>query len=337
MPDPGDALLFTLSAWKDTNWPAFKKAFDELHVKRLSRMGVESGPARHERSRAAQLLESLGHCDVDFSGDSPRLYAAPSALAALPTAGVPSAILCGARSPDTADTLRRECTRLGRTAKVDVRPQYSRYAYAPARIEVEGESEDALVALAGALGIRYLPEPPAWSMVMLSPSLDDYLDSLTWSSEPEINWPRFDFRPDELRFAPPTDGTRDLRLSRYLDPSRWRTVYRLWRDREGADVDPTWGRYAVLRSAGRRALSYDNGAVVAPLNVPLPRLMARALTLCSGWVRESPPPESEQLRAPVEPDAVRYAGVPRDVFTELSARIGQDAPEDVPALKENEQ
>ena len=66
MSSDGNLLLYVLSAWKQTRWPAFKKAFDQVYLLSLRASGDASEPTRYARFRAARVLEALGHCDLHF-------------------------------------------------------------------------------------------------------------------------------------------------------------------------------------------------------------------------------------------------------------------------------
>src|SRR5258708_60524 len=110
MYESGDILLFTLSAWRETSWSAFKKAFDEIYRIRLTTEEIsDPEPVHFERARALRTLVGLGHCDVESNG-SPSIKVGPPVLAALPYPGLPRAVLCGSRSPSTVRTLQKICS-----------------------------------------------------------------------------------------------------------------------------------------------------------------------------------------------------------------------------------
>ncbi len=316
MADVGDALLFTLSARKEMPWSGFRDAFDNLY---RPRPDANIEPARYGRWRAARLLDSLGHAEVAGAGE--RVCIAPPVLASLPTPGLPIAVLCGSRAPATVKTVRSWCAKYGHRATVE--RQTRRDELAPSRIEVEASSIAALACLAGEAGLHLARTPPAWVLAEILCSVDDYLASLEWTSDPEVNWPRDDFIPGRLRFAQATGALPGDRLSSYKDPSRHIRVDRLWIGGKSARADKSWARYAVLRAAGMRVLGYEraSGAVAVPKGVPLPRLAARAFTLCSGYAPESRRAAIQDGRRNREYDI--YAGVPEDVFDAIASKLGQ--------------
>jgi hypothetical protein len=324
--EDGDALLFILSAWRKTSWPSFGKAFDDLHTRKVKRQrSINSEPLRYLRFRAARLLVSLGHCDVDFRDENKHLIVAPAMLAALPAAGLPRAVLCGARSSETTIVLRKTCTQIGQAIRIEISSQDDRASFAPSRIEIEGESNEALNHLADKLRIPYSSVPPCWAITKLSGSLEEYLKSLKFTQQQELNWEREDFDPERLIFTLATKESDGLRLSRYRDPVRLQWIYRLWQRQMSAEVDPSWGRFAILRAAGQGALRYNNttGVVAVPRGTPLPPLLTRALTLCSGYApqfvrRSNVVTHSRELYG-----FELYIDVPPDVLTLVASKVGQ--------------
>jgi hypothetical protein len=326
MYEDGDALLFIISAWRKTRWPTFGKAFDQIHTRKLKRQGsTDSEPLRYLRFRAARLLVSLGHCDADFRDENRHLIVAPAMLAALPAPGLPRAILCGARSPETTVVLRKACAKIGQAVRLEIRSQENRAPFAPSRIEIESESNEALHLLAAELRIPYIPIPPSWAVTKVSGSLLEYLESLQFSQQQEVNWEREDYDPERLKFTPSSRESDGLRLSRYHDPVRLQWIYRLWQRQMSAEVDPSWGRFAILQAAGQQVLHYDNttGVVAVPRGTPLPSLLSRALTLCSGYAPQFVNRSAVVAHSPERFGFEFYIGVPPDVLAIVASKVGQ--------------
>lgn len=324
----GDSILFALTAWKRWSWSAFKSAFDEIRRAQGAAADTERF-AGFARWHCASLLDALAHCDFTFSGGAGQLVSAPTVLASLPTVGLPRAVLCGGRSPGTIRTLIDQAEAFGGSVRISSVAQQSIRNYAPARIEVESDDIADMARFAEDLGITFARIPPAWSIAVRAGGLDGYLDALAWSDDPEIGWPREDFDPSSLTFGPAGDSSP--RLSRYQDPTRGTWMHRLVREGSSARVDSSWGRWIALRWSSRIVLDYDaaRGILRAPASAPLPRLVARALALCSGRV--------PRLARNAEPDAESYAaagssrgtwaeayeGVPSDVYELVASKIGQ--------------
>lgn len=312
MRNTDDALLYAMSCWRETSWGRFKAAYDATwnqSVADAASPGTDQDRSL-ERWMTAWTLSALGHVDIVRSGGRQSLAVAPAALCRLPVAGLPRAVLCGARSPSLIMTLKRLSIQFG--VLVDVRPQSAVRLIVPSRVIAEAPSDDALGALAAGAGIQYVVRPPSWDLASGIGTVDEYLSRLAWESLPQLNWPAQHFEAGSWRFVDgePPSG---LRLTRYRDPIRdlWR--YRLWRDGNSAHVDPVWARYAIAKAGGYLPLSYQerDASLVVPLGLPLPALAARALTLCSG------------IAPARQGTGVKFVQVPPDVFEVIAFKLGQ--------------
>jgi len=278
-----DRLLYVLSAKKEINSSAFKEAFDYLDTNAtdLDRQGIKK-----RRSEVIRSLDALGHCDFDFSNGY-RVYVAPPALVRLPCAGFPQAVLTGARSPNTIQKIEEACKSVGNHIKHDVEPDDA-LSLIPRRITIQAEDIEELRQISDLLKIHFLETPSAWTILHFVGSLDDYLDTLKWCTTRELNWQRQTFNPSSLQFEATQDVEADTRLSQYSHPKQNTMSFYLWRNGQMAEIERDWGRYAVLKAMRSSVLFYDKRKfmMAVPISAKLPRLLERALTLCSGFVPE---------------------------------------------------
>ena len=320
---PGDALLYAASAVRDMTWDTFKRIVDATCVPD----GQLATEMRYVRAEAVDVGGVLGHWEVVRTGAARRIVVAPPVLACLPWPGLPRAVLCGSRSPDTIAEIREVCDSVGGLS-LSMSAQLH-HPYAPMRLELSGESEEQMIAVGRELSVRYDPTPAAWSIARASGSVEGYLSALTWEEREDLNWDRREFDPELLRFKSSADGTdlSRLRLVTYSHPSGWDWRDWLWNDGAGADVDRSWGRFCVLASVGRAVLHYDhrNGVATVPRQVPLPKLLARALALSSGEAPRLVPGTGIGLRA--------YPSVPHPVFEVVAAKLHQDQSQPWPGEK----
>lgn len=322
---PGDALLYAASAARDMAWATFKRIVDATCVPD----GQLASEMRHVRTEAVDVGGVLGHWEVVHTGATRRIVVAPPVLARLPWPGLPRAVLCGSRSPDTITEISEVCDSVGGLSlSISAQPHHP---YAPARLELSGESEEQMIAAGRELSVRYDSTPVAWSIARASGSVDGYLSSLRWEEREDLNWERREFDPELLRFRPSAQGTDRswLRLIAYSHPSGWDWRDWLWKDGASADVDRSWGRYCVLASAGRAVLHYDHrdGVATVPRQVPLPKLLARALALSSGEAPSRVPGTGIGLRA--------YPSVPQAVFEVVAAKLHRDRSQPLPCKEGN--
>ena len=311
----GDALLYAASAAREMSREAFKRIVDATCVPSDSQLATEM---KYVRNEAALIGDALGHWEVARTGTDTRIVVSPPVLARLPWPGLPRAVLCGSRSPDTIAEIAEVCGS-GRRLSLSTTAQLH-HPYAPTRVELCGESEDDMIAVGGELSVRYAPIPPAWSIANASGSVASYLKALEWKEREDLNWDRSEFDPEFLRFGSSSNdtGLSRLRLLSYTHPGGWDRRDWLWNNGASAEADRSWGRYCVLASVGRTVLHYDHrqGVATVPRQVPLPKLLARALALSSGQAPRLVPGIGIGLNA--------YPAVPRQVFEVVAAKLHQD-------------
>jgi hypothetical protein len=301
-------------------WPTFKKVFDVLSVKWQTRDGTVESP-RYLAWRAVRALDSLGHVDAMFGSGEPSVVVAQPILCRLPVSGLPQAVLCGARSPGTRAAVEHASRGLPCTLSFLPHP-CAGHLFLPSRIAVEGETVESLAEFANRLQASLTPTPTAWALAEYSGTVDDYSNASPECATTELNWPRLDFNLETLQFsASARDGP--CRLSKYEHPTRSTTVYQLWRAGTYKVVDRDWGRYLALRAHARHVLAYDarHFLLGVPTNVPLPRLLARACALCSGYASRSVRAGGTEL--PVRCSYEVFTDVPPDIAGTVADKVGQ--------------
>ena len=280
-----DQLLYVISAKQQMPWASFKEAFDYLYTLQAASNGAELNGINYKRLQTVRALDSLGHCDFNFKEDTSKVSAAPPVLVRLPCAGFPQAILAGARSPQTIQKLSDACKCIGHHINLEDTKQSGELLLVPVRVAVQAEDVGELEAIANSLGIPFMETPSAWSLLHFAASINDYLATLQWSTSSELTWKRQTFNPSFLQFRQDQETDTDIRLSQYSHPLRQTKIYYLWEDGRCTQIDPDWGRYAVLKVARMNILVYDQHRFImaVPVGAKLPRLLERALTLCSGY------------------------------------------------------
>ena len=319
MYDVGDILLFALSGKRQIKWGTFKQYFEEVYRRSTPiKQGVSDNSVASHRNLVLRALSCLGHIDWHSDTGEIEVVVAPPTIASLPVLGSSRAILCGARSPGTVGDLKRAAE--GSGVRVIVSSQTGISPYAPAQVELQGESTAAIQGIADSIGIRYLEVPPARLLAHGSASLVEYTRGLVWSNDRELNWPRQDFKEDRVSFRGRTEPPPRRRLSRYQSPITSTWHFRLWRDSESAEVDLDWGRYAVASESSLNYLLYirEKRSALVPLGAPLPPLLARAFGLCSGrWPALVENPDAIFFKLCYE-----FSDVPPSVFNSVGQKLG---------------
>lgn len=308
---PGDLLLFAVSAWGQATQEQVRHACDWLSAPAAT--GEAAALARHTRAAALRALVALGHCDLTPDGG---LRTVPAHLDELPPAGLPQAVLCGARTPGTWPAAAGAAAQAGAQLSVRVQP----FRLAPARLLLTGASRRTLRQVASALGMDYQPAPAAWAALSSDrETVQTQQERLRWGTSDELNWPRRDFDTTTCTFRSPThDAGRDWRLSSYLHPDTQQPRHVLWRGARSAQTDRDWGRYLSIYHRHRTVVGYslESRTAWSPTTAPLPMALARALTQCSGLL-----PVSRLQPIGEVPRWDTYEGVPPDIFGEVRRRL----------------
>lgn len=319
-----DNLLHVISAKKEMSWAAFKKAFDNLYVTEGSPNYSSLINPASLRTQTARALSWLGHFDIEFTTEGGRVFAAPPVLVRLPYAGLPQAILSGSRSPSLIKALIDICKTRRRSIQLNIFKQTEYIPFIPSRIIIQAESTEVLSEVASALEISFEETPPAWTILQFAGSLDDYIGTRLWTDSEGLNWARTVFDVSSLRFSD-AQIKESLRLDRYVDPVRNIYIYYLVKGNQSAEVDGDWGQFAILQAEGLNVLIYDASQLIlaTPNTIPLPRLIARSLVLCSGY----PPsllPVREDLSSSFEGASFTlFKGIPLKLAEIAAAKLGQ--------------
>jgi hypothetical protein len=278
--DP-NRLLFVMSARGNMTWGHFREAVDYLSASGFSHEKRIDGTA--SRSGLLQCLEALGHCDAHYDRGESTISVTPPALCRLPKAGLPVAVLTGARCLRTHEEMVAAAEAGGGKVRLTVDRHPGPMGLLPDTIQVSATSEEAMTGYCAALGIRYAAIPPAWSLMHWTGILPEYEASATFDVPEGFGWTRFDFDATSLDFgrsrtdAPP-------RYSRYRNPTTNLPTHVFFRDGRGAAVDLNWGRYLLLNAKSITVTAYDQRRfkLCVPVKVPLPGVVARTVCLCSG-------------------------------------------------------
>jgi hypothetical protein len=150
---------------------------------------------------------------------------------------------------------------------------------------IEASDLNLLKEFAQAAGVfSRLGTPAAWSLITFCAGFSDIEGSLSYDGFRDLNWPRHVFDPDTLTFIRSTTRLPTEGLIAYKNPLDGQLRH-IFRDGDSeAVIDRDWGRYLVLANNERQVIFYDERRqmLIVPSSVPLPRLLARGATLCSG-------------------------------------------------------
>ena len=314
----GDQLLYTITARGRMSYLSVKRAFDCLYEFSDEMHNDESWKFR--RNKAIRTFEALGHIEIDAPPQGITTVAVtPPAIVVLPERGLPHGVLVGSRLPKDIERLLAAARRAGLGCAVSSQPS-APHLY-PTRISLVADNCNDLAAFAKAQGLDYGEIPSAWAILHLAGSLDDFWESFMPENLISLNWDREDFDP-KLRSFRKVLQKAAVVLSKFIDPVRGIPRYVLSQAGRTAFVEPAWGRLAVLHAITCDVLIYDThaGALAVPISVPLPKLLGRALCLCSGFV----PIEMDGIEFPnFRATGKVYQRVPLRIAEGVAAKLQQ--------------
>jgi hypothetical protein len=318
MPKAADKLAYALSSCDSTTRQQYKRLFDRIYLADAATLGFQLDDVARIRRETGRNLEALGLCDFTY-GEEDAIYPCEPHFAVLPRAGLPAAVLTGARTPASVARIRALARTRRATVVLAASPQ-PEFPLLPSRILIQAATLDDLRDFATAAGVRLLDLPAAGVLLGHASDIGGYVESRTWRAHrEEPTWKRDDFAVATLQFRGTLDAAVALRLSQYTHPRfAHRREHVLIRGGTAAIVDRDWGKFAALAAAGLSVLRYDaaRALLFVPVATPLPRILARAVVACSGFA-----PQMTN-----HPDAGLgrlFVRVPHEYATMLAAKVSQ--------------
>jgi hypothetical protein len=286
------------------------------------------------RYRTLRIMSALGHCEVDF--DRRFISVCPPSLVALPNAGSPRAVWSGARS----ESLVKKMSQIEKLKKDELsitifnqeiytgfsRSQKSSFPL-PYAIIFEVSSEEVIKQIIDGLKIKFfLQKSPVLSLINFSADIIEIKNSIHTSQLSEPNWISSIFDKLQLKFVRNKPSEKDATLSSYICPISQQRVHIFWENGKGYEIDRDWGRWLILSEYKKNVIIYDKRLQILaiPATLPLPILLARALTLCSG--RSPLLLKEEQKIGDIPPSHPLdgYLSVPLQIAEAMTKKLNQN-------------
>jgi hypothetical protein len=260
----------------------YDNAFTAIYSQ-VYKMSPEEISFTYLKFQTLRLLDALGHCDFLF--ESRCVYVCPPSLILVPSFGLPMFLLTGARNPELIARINKfVINNKGSVRLIDI-PQRVEYCLLPRAIYLEVMSKDIIERGALKIGVNSKSdEPAAWSLANFTSNISEIEKEMSFELRDKPDWPKRTFSPVDLIFSKYYQTQDDFRLIEYTNPRDQQKLHFLWQGDKGAEVDRDWGRFIVLAKQNARILLYDirRFLLAVPASIPLPRLIARSLTLCTG-------------------------------------------------------
>lgn len=320
-----ERLLYSISARGKLSFVNFNAVFNTV-LSQVHKRSWEDIDFNNLKYQTLRFLDAMGHCDVDFGNR--YIYACPPSLILIPSFGIPKAILTGARDYELVDRLKGFVSENKDSVEFhSIIQNRQRYPLLPSAIYLEAISKDLLEEVALKAGIKSkIDEPAAWDLINFSSDISGISDKTYFELMDEPSWPKRIFSLSNLSFNKYVTTTDAIRLVEYTNPKNQQRLHCLWQDDKAADVDRDWGRFIILQKKKINVLLYDSKRFLfaTPSSVPLPRLISRALILCTGLA----PSEAVLQGKPVEmlPEYCHlniYDAVVPSIAEMVSNKLGQ--------------
>ena len=301
----------------------FKNIFSTIYSSQL-KQSVAPPNLNNEQHTTIRMLDSLGHCEFDF--DSRKVYVCPPLLVTIPSIGLPRVVLTGARDSSLVDTLRQGVKNMGGSA-LFARLQQKGYPLLPEAIIIESVNFETIKEIANVSKISYKQSVSSWAIINYSSGIDEVMETSVFEeNRPLKNWTRRVFSTKYLQFISQSKDQNEVQLVEYTNPVTQQKQHWLWKGDRAARVDRDFGRYLALAHDGVNILVYDNlrNRLSVPEFIPLPRLFARALTLCSGIApMRATISAHNKFGLPPKLRVSVYRKVPMEVSNILSSKLSQ--------------
>lgn len=322
-----DQILYTISTVGRISLDEFYSAYDEIQALGTENKGIDIGDNfRKTRSKTIRLIEALGHCEFDF--ENRLVYACPPVLVALPSSGLPNAVLTGARTPSMINKMVEFISCNKDSISLRCIKQGTKEYLLPSAIFIEAVDQSALASVAEAANIGHkLDVPAAWYFANFSMGIEDVKNCLFFEEKTDLNWYKETFSSEVFNFSKYYNKDPPQGLVWYTNPYNQQPYHLIWKAGCAAKVDRYWGSYIILADDNVKVLLYDSrrNLLAVPSRVPLPGLLGRAAALCSGLspepiILDEPPTKDLPTGLSIEV----YCAVPPSIARLISKKLAQD-------------
>ncbi len=313
------SLLKVLSSRGNITLDEYYKIFDYFYPSK----DEEIEDRKKLQHRLLYYLVALGHCEFDY--EAGKVYVCKPTLAVLPGTGSLRTILCGARDDEIINKLHKFQKAHGKEVEINFVSQKRDGIELPNVIKIKTIYRDTLLELKESIGADFQAEiPTSWLLINSSADMKEYESTLKKEPLVDLNWPVTFFNTKKLCFQRLKPKDTYILLKEYINPITRRRKYYIDIGNESISVDLDWGRYYLFSKLRKRVLLYDEKkqALGVPCYVPLPKILSRAMTLCSGIspVKAEIRHQEESLNGIL---IYIYSGVDKQIAQLLAKKIDQ--------------
>lgn len=313
-----DLLLEVIATKAELSLDEFDQSFNYL----FSGYFTPDKEMKYIKRSILLSMEELGYCEVDYK--KRKLFCCSPAMVLLPGTGIKRTFWAGARTRDTISDLKRVQEETGRDLNIEITQQEHYGIPFPNLIVIESPSIKILKQVSDFLKIQFYENAPlSWVIANCSGDIDEYEAKLVFGSPITINWSCRIFNTERLAFGREESNLETV-LKEYTNPVTSQKVHVWNKDGKSAyDIDREWGRYLALKYMKTDVLLYDQRLQIlaVPSYVPLPRMLAKAVAMCSGRLSEKVMLKRSKPETTVSYDM--YPGVTNKVAEIIAKKVGQ--------------
>lgn len=303
----------------------FFRAFEFFYSKEFPEYQLNTNYNLTKLKRASlNFYDYIGVLDYDY--ETKNIVLNPPQFIFIPTSYGRKALLIGARDTALIERILKTATK--HNLKVDIVKQFSsnERLLLPDVVTIKAfqqandtYGEESLKAFAEELKIKFSSDYFLQvALLNFSANIEDYENTLQETSEKDYDWARYVFNPETLRFekSETANFEKSFSLLQYK-LNEYTYQHRLWRDNKCYQVDLNWGRFVALKYFRKNVILYDgvNNKVAIAIELPLPRLLAEAIMLLSGFAPDFKMIEERKYRV--------YINIPSIFTANLFKKLGQ--------------
>lgn len=320
-----NSFLYALSALGAISQTDYNQEFSNFCLETALSEDVD---VYWQKKKYLKIMQSLGHIEI---GRNKEIFTCSPLFTVIRKKPSVLAVFTGARAPHLIKTIKEKNETSGNGAEIiEVEQKHPLVTndvrlLLPDAFFIKSKTLENIKNLCEKVNIPCLSKKTAPDLLLeFSKGINEYNDTLDWKyREIEDPKPAIDrtFSIQHLHFLNQQNMDPD-RLVEYFFPPFTRDIW-LWHSGKGAAVDRDWGRYLLLHNIKKDVLIYnpDSQWLAVPSNVPLPILLSRAVTLCSGL-------------APVEIRSGNLTdyGLPRNIPFDVYFMVPQDVADKIASL-----
>jgi len=293
-----ELIINYLSSLGSCDTESYYAAFEQVYRNRFTPEEAEKHDHLSRLKRwSLNYLDYMGLVDYEYS--TKKVVVNPSQLILIPTIKGRKALFIGGRSPELVEKLIDAAQKRKFDVSLEAQAEVNQPYLLPSTITIAKQDdskgvdiERGLAEIAEECNVIFEPDKlPQYRLCRFSGSIDEYKSTLVpLDGFKDHGWNTKVFDGDQLKFQAvhPDQIDKNFCLVEYR-LNEYTFLHRLWINGQAYEVNKNWGRFMILEKEGRDVVFFDRdkSSIAVPASLPLPRLLAEAVTLCSGKAPEA--------------------------------------------------